>query len=138
MGILTVAQTPLETHPAQHEFWEAIPFFGLCQKPVGDGEIYYIENLNPILLEVRNPGNEPISKVRFYRWVPSADDWVTIGEDLPPSPYRETIDPSELELGWNEIRAFAWGPPGVGQTFSSHPFIFIFKGYSVFLSLTTK
>ncbi len=106
-------------------------------KPVGNGQVYIIDSLNPILLEVRNPGDEPISKVRFYRWVPSANDWVTIGEDLYP-PYQQTIYPSELELGWNEIRAFAWGPPGEGQRFSSHPFIFILNGDTVFLPIMMR
>ena len=107
-------------------------------KPVKDGEVYVIQDLDEILLEVKNSGSEPISKVRFYRWVPSASDWVTIGEDLPPSPFQETIDPGVLELGWNEIRAFAWGPPGPNQTLSAHPFIFIYKGFGIFLPLATK
>jgi len=101
-------------------------------KPVGDGEVYFVDSLSPILLEVASVGNEPISKVRFYRWVPSAGDWVTIGEDLT-APYQETIDPAELEFGWNEIRAFAFGPvptlPGWIQTFSPHPLIFIYKDF---------
>lgn len=100
-------------------------------KPVGDEDIYYLENLTPVLLEIDKVCNEPISKVRFYRWVASASDWVTIGEDLTP-PYQETIVPLELEFGWNEIRAFAFGPvppPGGIQTYSKHPYILIRKDF---------
>ena len=63
---------------------------------------YYATTPNCILLEVRSVGEEPIIKVRFYRWVPSANDWVTIGEDLT-EPYQELLCPDELEFGWNEI-----------------------------------
>jgi hypothetical protein len=55
---------------------------------------------------------------------------VTIGEDLT-EPYQESLCPDELESGWNEIRAFAFGPvptlPDEIQTFSTHPWIFINK-----------
>ena len=112
--------------------------------PVENDGIYYAEGLGPILLEVESMCPEPIRKVRFYRWVPSLGDWVTIGEDLTP-PYQETIDPSELNFGWNEIRAFAFGPPptlpGEIQTYSTHPLIFIYKGYGderVFLPIVNK
>ena len=113
-------------------------------KPVKDKNYYIVHSLSQILLEVRSVGLEPISKVRFYRWVPGVGDWVTIGEDLTP-PYQETIDPKELEFGWNEIRAFAFGPvptlPGEIQTFSPHPYIFIIKDFGdkfVFLPLVLK
>jgi hypothetical protein len=113
-------------------------------KPVGDGEVYFVDSLSPILLEVASVGDEPISKVRFYRWVPSVGDWPTIGEDLT-EPYQETIDPAELAFGWNEIRAFAFGPvptlPGWIQTFSPHPLIFIYKDFGdniIFLPMVYK
>jgi len=114
-------------------------------KPVNETvRYYYTTSLNPILLEVKRLCTEPISKVRFYRWVPSVGDWVTIGEDLNP-PYQETIDPTELEFGYNEIRAFAFGAvptqPGEIQTFSTHPYIFISRDFGdtyVYLPLISK
>ena len=99
--------------------------------PIGEADRDYpVEGLGPILLECESVGNEPISKVRWYRWVPTFGDWVTIGEDIT-APYQETIDPKELQFGWNEIRCFAFGPvptlPGEIQTYSPHPLIFIYK-----------
>jgi hypothetical protein len=95
-------------------------------EPVEDGEIYLTDGFSPIKLKVINKCGEPISKVRFYRWVTALGDHVTIGEDLNP-PYEETILPSELESGWNQIFAFAFGPPNSRQTFSIHETILILK-----------
>lgn len=106
-------------------------------KPVGNGEVYFIDNFNPIVIEVRNPGNEPIHKVEIVRWVPSANDWDTIAEFFS-LPYRITVNPSEFDIEWNELRTRAWGPPGDNQRFSAQPFIFIYKGYGVFMPLVAK
>jgi hypothetical protein len=112
-------------------------------KPVSEDDYYEVKNFDPILLEVKSVGSEPISKVRFYRYVGNVKDWITIGEDITP-PYQEILDPTELDIGWNEIRAFAFGPvpsiPGEIQTFSSHPWIFILRElkYQIFLPSISK
>jgi hypothetical protein len=82
---------------------------------------------------------EPISRVRFYRWVVAIGDHVTIGEDLTP-PYQELLLPGELESGVNQVFAFAFGPPNPVQTFSKHKRIFIIMDYGnlVYLPLVYK
>jgi len=97
-------------------------------EPVGTDGIYGSDGFTPIELEVVNLCGEPISKVRFYRWVASIGDHVTIGEDLTP-PYQEILNPKELESGWNQVFAFAFGPPNPVQTFSEHKRILILKDY---------
>jgi hypothetical protein len=108
-------------------------------KPVGNGGIYSSDGISPIQLEIKNLCSEPISKVRFYRWVPSISDHVTIGEDISP-PYQELILPGDLESGWNQVFAFAFGPPNPIQTFSKHEHILILKDFDnlIFLPLVSK
>ena len=104
------------------------PTIAWVKPPLKDG--YYIsDGFTPIQLEVINLCGEPISKVRFYRWVTSIQDHVTIGEDLSP-PYKETLLPSDLESGWNQVYAFAFGPPNPIQTFSPHERIVILKDFT--------
>ncbi len=98
-------------------------------EPVETDGIYGSDGFTPIELEVVNLCGEPISKVRFYRWVASIGDHVTIGEDLTP-PYKEILNPKELESGWNQVFAFAFGPPNPVQTFSEHKRILILKDYN--------
>jgi antitoxin component of MazEF toxin-antitoxin module len=102
--------------------------------PVGDEQFYDVEGLGPIQLKVKSLCPEPISKVRFYRWVVSIGDNVNIGEDLT-SPYTEVLDPAEIELGVNQVRAFAFGPPVENQTFSIHKRIFIVKDLKHYILL---
>ena len=104
--------------------------------PVGNGEVYFMDNFNPIDLEVWNPGNEPIHKVEIARWEPDANDWDTIADFFSP-PYRVTVPPGEFNIEWNELRVRAWGPTG-DQRFSSQPFIFIYKGYGTFLPFVSR
>jgi hypothetical protein len=97
-------------------------------KPVVDEGIYISDGFSPIQLEVINLSNEPINRVRFYRWVDAIGYWVTIGEALTP-PYKEVLLPGELESGWNQVFAFAFGPPNPVQTFSKHVRILIIMDY---------
>jgi hypothetical protein len=108
-------------------------------KPVETNEIYVSDGITPIQLEVVNLCGESISKVRFYRWVASIGDHVTIGEDLTP-PYQEILNPRDLESGWNQVFAFAFGPPNPIQTFSKHMPILILKDFDhlVHLPLVNK
>jgi hypothetical protein len=99
--------------------------------PVGDEEVYEVENnLGLIRLEVQIVSSEPISKVRFYRWVEGINDHVTIGEDLFP-PYEGFLDLSDIEFGWNQVFAFAFGPKPSGptekQTYSVHKRILFYR-----------
>jgi hypothetical protein len=98
--------------------------------PVEDGGVYEVDNLVPIQIRVKKIGDEPISKVRFYRWSVSLQDHVTIGEVSKP-PYELFLDPTNLEDGFNQIFAFAFGPEPVNpedkQTFSKHKLIYIFR-----------
>lgn len=103
-------------------------------EPVETGGIYVSDGFSPINLEVINLCGEAISKVRFYRWVASIGDHVTIGEDLTP-PYQEILNPRELESGWNQVFAFAFGPPNPIQTFSEHLPILILKDYDHLITL---
>jgi hypothetical protein len=137
----TVSVLPVTNHDAPTIKWV---------KPVepvtGDEStrIYYAKTPDPILLEVESVGLEPIIKVRFYRWVESIGDGVIIGDDLT-EPYQELLDPADLTFGWNEIRAFAFSPvptlPGEIQTYSTYPYIFIYKeigDYQINLPLLSK
>jgi hypothetical protein len=103
-------------------------------EPVGTEEIYFSDGLSPINLEVVGLCPEPIGKVRFYRWVEATQDWVTIGEDLTP-PYKLELLPGELESGWNQVFAFAFGFPNPMQTFSKHERILILKDIKVLITL---
>jgi hypothetical protein len=98
--------------------------------PIEDGGVYEVDNLVPIQIRVKKIGDEPISKVRFYRWSVSLQDHVTIGEVSEP-PYELFLDPANLEDGFNQIFAFAFGPEPVDsddmQTFSKHKLIYIFR-----------
>jgi hypothetical protein len=64
---------------------------------------------------------------------------VTIGEDLSP-PYQEILQPADLESGWNQVFAFAFGPPNPIQTFSKHLPVLILKDFDhlVHLPLINK
>ena len=109
-------------------------------KPVGTGGIYDSDGFSPINLEVVSIcPEEPIQKVRFYRWSTVIGDNVTIGEDLTP-PYEEILLPGEIEPGGNQIRAFAFSPPNPVQTFSKHELIYIYMdfGFQVHLPLVYK
>lgn len=98
--------------------------------PVGDDEVYEIDDLVPILLKVKKLSNEPISKVRFYRYSESLKDHVTIGEVSEP-PYQLFLDPADLDFEFNQVFAFAFSPepsePDGMQTFSEHKRINIFR-----------
>jgi hypothetical protein len=109
------------------------PTIGWVQ-PVGTEEIYLSDGISPIYLEVENLCNEPISRVRFYRWVVAINDNVTIGEDFS-APYQEVLQPSELEAGWNQVFAFAYGPPGPYQTFSKNVRILVREDYGFLINL---
>ena len=107
--------------------------------PVKDEQYYDVEGFGPILLKVKSSCPEPISKVRFYRWVVSIGDSLIIGEDLT-DPYTAVVDPAELESGINQInqvRAFAYGPPVENQTFSIHKLIYIVKEPKNYIFLPT-
>jgi hypothetical protein len=113
-------------------------------KPVSDNEIYFIEGINEILLEVKNLGTEPIHLVQFYRWVPGNPGYhLDLGQDDDP-PYQDYVDPIDLEKGYNEIRAYAYSPvptdPDRKQTTSSQPYIFLLKEFNqrIYLPLINK
>jgi hypothetical protein len=106
-------------------------------QPVGNEGVYFIDKFNHVVLEVINPGDEPIHKVEIARWEPSANDWDTIADFFSP-PYRISVPPSEFNIEWNEVRAFAWGPPDIDQRFSGQPFILIYKGYGLFLPYVSR
>jgi hypothetical protein len=106
--------------------------------PVGDLEVYNIESHETIRLKVKSVGNEPIHKVRFYRWVPPFGEHLIIGEDLYP-PFKEFIDLPDIEYGYNQISAYAFGPrpdePGEIQTFSRDVTIWLFRPLDFYLPL---
>lgn len=103
-------------------------------EPVGDEGIYVSDGFNPINLGVINLCNEPISRVRFNRWVVAIHDHVTIGEVLT-SPYQEVLDSSVLESGYNQIFAFAFGPVTPNQTVSEHKRILILNDFNFRIQL---
>ena len=107
--------------------------------PVTNSDIFYIEGLSPILLEVGNKGTEPILLVQFYRWVPGDPGYhLNLGQDDTP-PYQSSVGPEDLLKGYNEIRAFAFSPvpidPERKQTTSSQPYIFLLKEFNFRVNL---
>jgi hypothetical protein len=63
--------------------------------PTTDGKIFDIFDNTPVLLRVKQVGNEPIEMVRFYRFDWELGEDIIIGEDATP-PYQIYLYPADL------------------------------------------
>jgi hypothetical protein len=93
--------------------------------PVVPPEFGYYEvlNLDPILMGAASTSDEPITKVRFYRYDPELNLPITLFEDAH-EPFQFYLYPEDLDYEFNQIFAYGQGADGIQ---SRHRRILLFR-----------
>jgi hypothetical protein len=101
--------------------------------PGPTGGIYDVR-LDKIELEVEATDNVHVVCVEFFRWDAEMGKFILLGTVCEP-PYTIEIDPSSLNLGWNQMFARA---NDSADNWSDFEFIWLFRLTSVFLPFTAR